>query len=113
MTHCQGTQIFVYNVENGIEEAQLKGIFNEEGTVIGADNTERGYAFVSYTSHHEAKKARRRWSGKRLLGWRITCKMVTAPRRKKGWEEASNEDTPHNQQDKGGGRHKADNNNWR
>lgn len=72
LTRCKGANLYVKNLEDGIDSKWLRKEFSLFGTITSARvvmeaGRSKGFGFVCYTSHEEANKAIRAMNGKTVI----------------------------------------------
>ena len=78
----EGAKLFVHNVSEETSQEDIWAAFAEHGTVTDAYNPGRGFAFVTFGSAEDAKKAMDALEGQEVCGREIQCN-VAKPREQK------------------------------
>jgi len=78
----EGAKLFVHNVSEETSQEDIWNAFAEHGTVTDAYNPGRGFAFVTFGSAEDAKKAMDALEGQEVCGREIQCN-VAKPREQK------------------------------
>lgn len=74
------TRVYIGNVSSQTRESDLRSDFERYGRVV-AVNMKRGFAFVEFDDHYDAKDAIRDMDGQDVDGRRISCEFAKGARR--------------------------------
>merc|ERR1712127_1058175 len=67
----QGCKLFVYGVDQNMDNGEIQSHFEKHGRVVDVYNTGKGFAFVTFDSKEEAESATRELDGSTLNGQQI------------------------------------------
>merc|ERR1712127_179279 len=67
----QGCKLFVYGVDQNMDNGEIQSHFEKHGRVVDVYNTGKGFAFVTFDSKEEAASATRELDGSTLNGQQI------------------------------------------
>ena len=72
----EGAKLFVHNVSEDTSQEDLRGAFENHGTVTDAYNPGKGFAFVTFSSPDEAQAAIKAMDGSEVCGQAVNCTLA-------------------------------------
>merc|ERR1711936_1076968 len=67
----QGCKLFVYGIDQGMQNSELQSEFDKFGQVVDVYNTGKGFAFVTFDQKEDASNAMREMDGATVNGQQI------------------------------------------
>merc|ERR1712168_1495992 len=67
----QGCKLFIYGIDQGMQNSKLKAEFDKFGNVVDVHNTGKGFAFVTFDQQQDAQTAIREMNGATVNGQQI------------------------------------------